>query len=226
MPRQLTLDLAARPALGRDDFFISDANARALARLDTPESWPQSKLALVGPEGAGKTHLAFVWAETSGARVIDATSLASTDIGGVETPVAVDRADGVSGTNVAEEALFHLHNHLAAMSLPLLLIGRTPPARWPILLPDLKSRLAATDVVGIAAPDDTLLSAVLVKQFTDRGIAIAPHLIDWLVPRMPRSFRDAQRLVAALDAEALAQGKAVTRPMAAHVLENLTAGED
>ena len=219
MPRQLTFDLPVRPALGRGDFFVSDANAHALARLDAPDTWPLGKLALIGPEGSGKTHLAHVWAEETGGRVIAADTLASLDIAGTDTPVAVDDADRLHAED--EAALFHLHNHLNARRLPLLVVGRSAPARWTIALPDLKSRLDAADVARIDAPDDALLAAVLVKLFADRQLHVAPHLIDWLLPRIERSFSFARTLVVALDREALAEGRAVNRTIASRVLADL-----
>ncbi|MXQ08845.1 chromosomal replication initiator DnaA [Alphaproteobacteria bacterium GH1-50] len=220
MARQLVLDLPVRQASGREDFFVSAANATALARLDAPEGWPLGKLALIGPEASGKSHLAQVWADETGARILTPAELGGVSPVEITCPVALDDADRVAGD--AEEALFHLHNSLAERRLPLLLIGRTPPARWKVTLPDLKSRLMATDVTAIDAPDDALLAAVMVKQFDDRGLAVPPRIIDWLVPRMDRSFAFAQSLATALDREALSAGGKVTRPMAGRVLESLT----
>lgn len=219
MARQLTFDLPARTALGREDFFVSAANARAVAQLDAWQEWPLGKLALVGPEGAGKSHLAQVWAEETGGSVIDRTALADLDIPAAERAIAVDRADALDAAG--ETALFHLHNHMASHRLPLLLIGRTEPSRWSIALPDLRSRLEAAAVARIDAPDDALLAAVLVKLFSDRQILVAPHLIEWVLPRIERSFSYVQRLVEALDREALAEGRAVTRGVAARVLARL-----
>jgi len=219
MARQLTFDLPVRTALGRGDFFVSAANAQALARISDWANWPLGKLALVGPEGAGKTHLAHVWAEEAGGDVLDAGDINALDVTAIGTALAIDGADSLSRD--AETALFHLHNHLAAQRLPLLLIGRSAPARWDIALPDLKSRLDAADVTRIEPPDDALLAAVLVKLFADRQLHVSPRVIDWLLPRIERSFAFAQRLVAALDRAALAEGRAVTRPVAARVLEAL-----
>ena len=219
MARQLTFDLPARTALGREDFFVSEANARAVAQLDAWQTWPLGKLALVGPQGSGKTHLAHVWAEDTGGRVVDADELESLDVPSIETAVAIDRADALDKDG--ETALFHLHNHMAGLRLPLLLIGQTEPVRWDIVLPDLKSRVLAADVARIEAPDDALLAAVLVKLFSDRQILVAPRVIDWLLPRIERSFSFAQHLVEALDREALAEGRAVTQPVAARVLSRI-----
>ncbi len=216
MARQLTLDLPVRAALGREDFFVSDANARAVARIDAPETWPRGKLALIGPPGSGKTHLAHVWAAEAGAEVVPAGDVAALDVGALSGGIAVDDADRLPGD--AETALFHLHNRLAEEGLPLLLVAEDAPARWDVALPDLRSRLEAADVVRIEPPDDALLAAVLVKLFADRGLAVSPGLIGWMLPRMDRSFAAAQDLVRRLDAEALAEGRAVTRRPAARLL--------
>ena len=224
MAEQLTFDLPVKSSRDRGDFFVSQANALAVARLEDMSGWTEGKLALVGPEGAGKTHLAHVWAEATVGHVRAIADLPDLDIGAVRTAMAVEVTSAEPLSADAEEALFHLHNHLASKKLPLLLLARTPPARWPIALPDLKSRMAATDVVLIDAPDDDLLSAVLVKLFADRQLQVSPALIGWLTLRMDRSFAEAQRLVAALDRTALAEGCSINQRLAQQVLDKLHPG--
>ena len=51
MAEQLAFDWPVRVALGREDFFISEANARSFAMISAPEGWPEGKLAIVGPKG-------------------------------------------------------------------------------------------------------------------------------------------------------------------------------
>ncbi|NNE88869.1 MAG: chromosomal replication initiator DnaA [Silicimonas sp.] len=218
MSEQLTFDLPVRISLERGDFFVSDANALAVARLEGTSTWTSGKIALVGPQGAGKTHLAHVWAEAEGGALVDVGVLEAAEVVQITTPMAVEVPDHPSAE--AEHVLFHLHNHLAASGLPLLLIARTPPARWPLTLPDLKSRMDATEVVHINAPDDALLAAVLVKLFSDRQLRVPPSLIAWLTKRMDRSFAEAQRLVTEVDAAALAEGGGVTRKLAQRILDN------
>ena len=217
MAEQLTFDLPARAPLARGDFFVSEANALALVRLDDALGWPNGKLVLVGPEGAGKTHLAHVWAAEAGARLVASRDLANLDVGAVATAIGVDDADRTAPGD--EATLFHLHNHLAAAGLPLLLTAREAPSRWPTALPDLRSRMEAADIARIEAPDDALLSAVLMKLFHDRQIVVTPPTIAWLTAHMDRSFAEAQRVVAALDARALAEGRKVTRDLAQELLE-------
>ncbi len=219
MAEQLTFNLPTRVSRARGDFFVSEANALAVARLEAVETWPNGKLVLVGPKGSGKTHLAHVWAEAQGARGLAVADLPGLDVIDVKDPLFVE-CDTVELDGAIAETLFHLHNHMAAAKLPLLLLAQHPPAQWDIALPDLKSRMEATDIVRIEAPDDALLAAVLLKQFADRQLQVQPAVISYLVTHMQRSFAEAEWLVDALDKAALAQGRAVTRPLAQSVLDN------
>ncbi|MBL9050546.1 MAG: chromosomal replication initiator DnaA [Tabrizicola sp.] len=218
MIRQLAFDLPSAEAMAREDFFIAPSNALALQAIDDWQDWPGRKLLLVGPEGAGKTHLAQVWAKMAGAVVLAAETLAGTDIAGLSgRAVVVEDADRIGS---AEAQLFHLHN-LVTTAGALLLTARTPPRDWGLSLPDLISRMQATPIAHLEAPDDALLSAVLVKLFADRQVAVPANLIPYLISRMPRSIGAARGLVAALDARALAAGRPITRALAGEVL-----GED
>ena len=216
--RQIPLDLPARAARGRAEFFVSDANAGALAALDAWRAWPGGKQALTGPEGAGKTHLAHVWAEAAGAQVVDAAGLAEADLPALVDHGRVAVEDVPRAGEGAQRALLHLHNLLGARGGALLMTGRGAPSRWGVGLPDLASRIEAAGVATLHPPDDALLAALLVKLFADRQVQAPPALIGWLLPRMERSFAAAQRIVAELDALALAEGRPVSRALAARVL--------
>lgn len=226
MARQLTFELAHEPALGRDDFLVTPANQVAVATLDDPDAWPQRRMLLIGPDGSGKTHLAAIWAVENGAACATAASLsiAHADMlareGGA---VLIEDAHRVAQVPGAEQALFHLWNLCAARNCWLLLTARVPVRDWVLSLPDLESRMAALPLTRIEAPDEALLAAVLVKLFADRQVVVPAGLIGWLVPRMDRDLGLARRLVDALDAEALAVGKPLTRQMAGELLASLSA---
>ncbi|MCO8145759.1 chromosomal replication initiator DnaA [Rhodovulum tesquicola] len=208
MARQLILDLPVRPARGRAAFFVAPANEIAVAQIEDWRAWPGGKLVLIGPEGSGKTHLANVWAELTGAPVRYAADLPAADLPALaETgAVAVEDADRIGGDRTAETALFHLHNLLAASGGALLVTARGPARDWGLGLPDLASRMQAAATAHLDPPDDALLAAVLVKLFADRQLAVKPDLIGYLVDRMERSFAAAAETVAAIDREALATG--------------------
>ena len=217
-PRQIPMELELRPATGRSEFFVSQANAAALAALDGWPRWPGGKHVLSGPEGSGKTHLARVWADASGARIVAAHALTEGDVPALADHGRVAVEDVPGPPPAAERALLHLHNLLAARDGALLMTGRGGPRRWGIALPDLASRVEAAGVATLHPPDDALLAALLVKLFADRQMQAPPALVAWLLPRMERSFAAAQRIVARLDALALAEGKPVSRTLAARVL--------
>ncbi len=220
MSRQLAFDLPVKDGMTRAEFFVSPANALALAALDGWQAWPGGKMLLLGPPGAGKTHLAQIWTTETGAALVTGADLAAADLPALAAAgrVAVEDAASVAGDAQAETALFHLHNLLSQTGGTLLLTAETPPRDWGLTLPDLLSRMQAAPVTRLEAPDDTLLSAVLIKLFADRQLAVAPNLIPYLVARMPRSVGAARELVAALDAAALAEGRPVTRALAAGLL--------
>ena len=220
MIRQLAFDLPTQADYRRDSFFLSPANAVAFASVEGWRDWPGGKMLLVGPSGAGKTHLAHIWAEESNAAFVAANDLSALDLPALcaQGAVVIEDAEDVAGQPQAEEALFHLHNLLLPQGR-LLLTAASPARDWGLALPDLKSRIEATPIARLDGPDDALLSAVLVKLFADRQVTVPPSLIPWLVSRMERSICAARELVAALDQQALAQGKPISRGMAAALLD-------
>ncbi|TMM50904.1 chromosomal replication initiator DnaA [Sulfitobacter sabulilitoris] len=221
MTRQLSFDLPARPALGRDDFMVAPSNAIAVAMIENWQGWAGGKLALTGPPGAGKTHLAHVWAAAADARIVPARDLAGADIPSLaQTCVAVEDVPAIKGDIAAQTALFHLHNLVLSEGRSLLLTGSGAVPHWPLDLPDLVSRIAAAPTAALDPPDDALLCAVLAKLFADRQLTPKPDVIPYLARRMVRSFAAAGDLVAALDSASLARQRPVTRALAAQVLDN------
>ncbi len=228
MTGQLPFDLPHRPARGRTDFLVTPANAQALAAVDGWRAWPEGKLALIGPPGSGKTHLAHVWAAESGAGILPAAALADADIDALARhgAVVVEDVGAAPAPPAAEAALQHLHNHLLAGGGRLLLTAARPPARWPVALPDLASRMQATATATLAPPDDALLAAVLVKLFSDRQVVVPPAVISYLVTRMERSLAQAGRIVARLDRAALARRAPIRLPLARAVLDDMAQHAD
>lgn len=217
---QLSLDLPSAPAMGRADFLEAPSNALALAAIEAADGLPGGMVVLTGPAGSGKTHLAHVWTRANGAAWLPADALPGALPAllepGAPDAVTIDNADAVLGAE-AEEALFHLINHLRGRG-QILLCARQPVRDWGLTLPDLISRLSAAAHVALAEPDEALLAAVLVKLFADRQIRVQPPLIDYLLGRMERSLAAAGDIVARLDRRALERKRPVTRALAQELM--------
>lgn len=219
MPQQLSFDLPVREARERDDFVVSPANSMAVAMIDRTDTWPNGKLVLTGPPGAGKTHLVHLWAGATNARILPAASLAGQDLLDLSVyPLAIEDVPDIAGNSILEETLFHLHNLASEGNTPLLLTGRDAPRDWSLTLSDLQSRMTGATHVALEPPDDALLGAVLAKLFADRQIAPPSNLIPYLLPRMERTFAEAKSLVERLDRLSLAQSRPITRDLARHCL--------
>ncbi|NOD48283.1 MULTISPECIES: DnaA ATPase domain-containing protein [unclassified Ruegeria] len=218
MARQLSFDLPAKTALGREDFFVSPSNALAVAMISAT-SWPGNKLVLSGPAGAGKTHLAHVWAAETGGRIVQAADLRYDDVPDLARgPIAVEDVPMVAGDLEQQKTLFHLHNLVLAEGHALLMTGRLAPKFWELPLADLQSRVEGAHHVALDPPDDALLGAVLAKLFVDRQLNPGPEVIAYLVKHMDRRFETAANVVAQLDHLALAEKRDITRALAVRVL--------
>jgi chromosomal replication initiation ATPase DnaA len=215
-PRQLALALGHVENFGREDFLSGPSNAKALALVEAWPDWPARVVMLVGPEGSGKSHLAAIWAQAAGARSVAARALAE-----IDPPTALATGalviEDVPESGMSENVLFHLLNLAREEEAFILLTARTASTGWDIGLRDLASRLRALPVVVVAAPDDALLRAVIVKLSADRQLVLDEGVVGYLVTRIERSFAGARAAVALLDREALRQQRPITRALASEL---------
>lgn len=217
-PRQLALDLPHRATAGRDDFLVSDCNAEAVAAVDAWPRWPHSGLLLIGPQASGKSHLAGVWQARSGA-----VSIASSELTKDAVPELVAAGAAIvedCGPGLDEAAMFHLLNALEAEGGYALLTAREAPIVWRLAMPDLRSRLNRMTVGRLAAPDDRLMEAVMMKLFADRQVEVEPRVLRYLTLRLERSFAAVAGAVERLDRLAIEEQRPVTRALAARIIDD------
>lgn len=179
------------PADPRDDaFIVSPSNARAAHTLEHWATWPVMTAILVGPRKSGRSLLARIFAAKSGGMIADDAERAS------------------------ETDLFHAWNRAQETHRPLLIVADAAPPEWKVTLPDLRSRLAASPVATIGAPDDELMRALLAHLFDRRGLDARPDLIEWLATRIERSHLAVERTIDALDQEIMERRKRLSIPFA------------
>ena len=179
------------PADPRDDeFLVSDSNARAVHGIEHWGAWPVMAALLTGPRKSGRSLLARIFAGKSGGTILD------------------------DAERQSEAAIFHAWNRAQAERRPLLIVADVAPPEWVVTLPDLRSRLAATPVLALGPPDDTLMRALFERQFYKRGLDARPDLIDWLIARVERSHIAVIRAVDVLDQHVLERRKRLSIPLA------------
>jgi len=210
---QLVLPLETRSALGRADFIVAPGNERAVAFLDSYPNWPAPAAALYGPPACGKSHLAAVWAEKAGAKIVEAASLEA------DVPDGALVVENVAA-GVPQAPLFALLERGA----PLLLTAQAPPPEWPqnfgLSLPDLVSRARALLAFALWAPDDALLMGLAVKLFADRQLQVPESVVTHMIRHLERSPGAIRDFVAQADAVALA----AKRPINISLIRDLLGG--
>jgi len=223
---QLPLQLPLEVTSAREDLVVTSANREAVNYLDNwPRSTPDpgsrsgsSSIAiLAGPVGAGKTHLANIWAARVGAKFLTPSTENGQEIPETGSFVVEDIAQG----GFSETWLFHLINATLVSKGNLLLTSRCWPGDWGIALPDLQSRMKLAHLLELFEPDDILLTGVLTKLFSDRQLQIQPDVVEYLVRRMERSLSSAQILVSEIDQLSLSEKRGVSKHLAGAALKNL-----
>ena len=218
-PRQLAFSLPHAESLSRDNFLEGPANEAGLALIDVWPEWPNRIMWLAGPEGSGKSHLAAIWAEASGARSTTANGLTAENVPGALATGALVVED-LRAREFDERALFHLMNLAREDGAYVLFTGRELPASLEIDLRDLRSRLRAVPVISLLPPDDQLFRGLIVKFCADRQLAVDESVVSYLATRLERSSAAAREAVELLDSEALRLGRPVTRALAAELLRD------
>lgn len=224
-PRQIPMDLPLPVARSEENFLTSPSNQAAWDAIWAWQTWPDTRLALTGPQGCGKSHLVHVWAGKVDAGMVLASDLTEARMAHlIDGPaIAVEDVDAIVDLpgpvrRQIETVLFHLYNLAAAEAVPLLMTGRAAPAHWGLALPDLASRASAMAHVRITEPDDALLTSILDKLFRDRQMNVGEDVLEYLIWRIERSFAAAEQIVARLDHAALARKRRVTKQLASDVL--------
>lgn len=209
---QLSLRFRHPSSTERVDFVVGPTNRDASLWLDRWPDWPATGTILWGPRACGKTHLLTAFLERTAGLLLRPQALRAVnlfDVVKAASVLAVDDADTAIADG-CERDILHLFNAAREIGRRVVFTGVQPPVRWPVRLPDLRSRLLSCPTVSIAPPDDQMIAALFIKLFSDRQLSVEPAIIDFLVARMERSHECARRIVSYVDDVALAAKRRVT----------------
>ena len=191
--QQIALPLDKLRSGGSDSVIITASNAAAFAALGNHAAWPGHCAILIGPPRSGKSLMARYFAGQGGKVIDDADEL-------------------------DDETMFHRWNAALAGGQSILMLSTKAPAEWNVELADLRSRLGASQLLQIAAPDDELAGQLLLKHLYDRGTSIGPEALSYVVKRVERSHAALEALARQANAVALAEGSAITLPLVRNLL--------
>lgn len=229
MTRQLPLAWPAPPA-ARLERFDPTGNEAVPALLGGLLSAPRGAVPvlLAGPCGAGKTHLLAGCAEAArGAGLscayvalsrwarFDGDALAA--LSGRDL-LLVDEVEQVAASADRELALFDLYNRTVDAGGRLLLAAREPPARLPLGLPDLRSRLEAATLVALQPLPEAARRRLVAERARERGFDLDEGVLDFVFHHHRRDLPALLALVERLDRESLARQRRVTVPLVRAVL--------
>lgn len=212
---QLILPLETRSALGREDFIVAPGNREAVAFIDAFPDWPSPAAALIGPAGAGKSHLAAAWAVRANAQIVEAGALDESLLRQDAPAIVVENVDASAPCATRDAVLFALLERGGAV----LLTGRENPSQWPAAVPDLASRYRAMLAFQLWEPDDALLAALAFKLFADRQLTVPDGVIEQMVRSLERAPEAVRDFVARADAKALAEKRPVTVALVRELLQ-------
>ena len=214
-PRLFSFLLEDRSAAA---LLVTQSNGGVWSGLRRGQEWPAGALALTGPQGAGKTHMALAWAETARAGVCWPQDRAMDVFDRFNGRIVLDNADRYP--DEPHLALL-LDAARATPAAAVLLVGRARPDRWPVGLKDLRSRLSAMPVLTLEEPDDLLLAGVLDRLCKARFIKLTEKAGRYLTKHMERSFAAAQAMAEALDRLHVHGARPVSVGVAARALESM-----
>lgn len=175
--KQLYLNLPQETSYSREDFVVTAANIDAINAIEKYHSWSFKRLLIVGESGAGKTHMCQIWKQMADAKFIDDKF----EYKGVQNLI-IDNIE-----YYPDDFIFHVINYAANNNSYLLL---TTSLLKTYKLPDLASRINATNKVIIKQPDDELVKILLTKRLVDMQLKFDIDVLDYLIPRVERSYEN------------------------------------
>ncbi len=211
---QLPLALPAfSPNYEPGSFIVSESNEAAWLAARKWQTSDESLLIICGPKGSGKSYLAKILADQSGCFCDGTLSLAKLDSFGV---FVFDNLP-----SMAPQHLLNYINDITQHGRRVVLVGNGRPSLWADGLKDLVTRIESAPRVEIEEPDEALIRAVIAKEFRDRQLEVGQAIIDYAVPRLPRTFAAAHEFVARADDLALSEKRSVTVPLAQKLVDRI-----
>ena len=200
----------------KENFFVSTSNLEAFEILNSWPKWIKKFINLYGEKYSGKSHLAKIFESKSTCLNISEKDFTEEILIKFKTKQSLIIEDYQN--NISENLLYSLVNTVEQENKYLLITSEKPINEFNYKLNDLVSRLNNFLYIKLGAPDDELIYALIVKNFSDRQITIDKKLIDYIIKRIDRSYESIFIFISKVDQLSLQKGKPINLEVIKKVL--------
>ena len=204
---QLLLDFDYKTNFNEHDFYLSKSNSNAFNLINIWPDWDKKILNISGEKFSGKSHLANIFKLKSKAFLVKGNEIDNSIFKSIKLHESII-IDDFEECN-EEEILYSIFNLIDQDSKYLLINSLKPINEIKYRLPDLTSRSKNCLYAVIENPDDELLFAIILKNFSDRQIKIEKKIINFIISRIDRSYRKIDEFIYKIDELSLKKKKPI-----------------
>ena len=204
---QLLLDFEQKQNFKYEDFYVSNSNYYAFKLIDSWPKWEKNFVNICGEKYSGKSHLSNIFLKKSKGVLINAHSFINKNLSQLKVyeNIILDNLD----LNINETLIYSLFNFVEQSNKYMIVNSEIPINELNFKLDDLKSRTKNFLVAKIDKPDDELMFAIILKNFSDRQITINKKLIDFIIKRVERSYGKILEFIYKIDELSLKKKKPI-----------------
>ena len=201
-----------------DDFFVSESNFFAFNLVLNWPNWGKNILNIYGEKYSGKSHLSVIFQNKFGANKIDAKNLNDNFLKQFKTHqnLIIENFD----ENIDEKNMYSLINVVDRDNKFILINSTTPINQMNIKLKDLISRLNNCIFAKIDNPDDDLIHAILIKNFSDKQLQIKKKNIEYIIKNIDRSYEKIYEFINKIDQTSLKKKRPIDLKIIKEVLKS------
>ena len=204
---QLLLDFDIKKNFNDHDYYVSDSNYFAFNLIDKWPKWEKRILNISGERFSGKTHLANIFKSKASALFLNENQINDDIFKKIKLheSIIVDRFSN----NIEEKLTYSILNLVDQDNKYLLINSETPLGEINFELPDLASRSKNLLHAKIEPPNDDLIFAIILKNFSDRQIKLEKKIIEFIINRIDRSYSKISEFIYKIDELSLKMKKPI-----------------
>ena len=193
--------------LSDNDFFVSKSNKHVYDLLNSWPNWENNLVNICGENFSGKSHLINIFIKKFQGIIFRADTFENDNLSKLNSyeNIILENFDRKNN----EKLIYTLINTIEQSNKYLIVTSLKPISEINFDLIDLKSRAKNFLIQSIKKPDDELIFALLLKNFSDRQIIIEKKLINYVVNRIHRSYSKIFDFIYKIDEMSLKKKKSI-----------------